>query len=82
MYSSGDFLSGRRKIIARNIRARRRVLELTQVDLADALGVSADRIRRIESGKASIDFEEVQPLCESLGIEDQNVLYQQDYYLR
>lgn len=80
MFGSEDSLVGRRKIIARNIRARRKVLDLTQGDLAEAIGVDKGRIGRIERGIASLDFEEIPPLCDLLGIEDHNILYQPDYF--
>ena len=50
------------------IRNRRRMLSLSQDDLAEATGVSRRFVYDVEQGKASAEFDRVMRLCAALGI--------------
>lgn len=52
----------------RFIAARRAAVNLTQQDLAEALGVSRDTIRRIEQGRADLSASQVLPVAAALNI--------------
>ncbi|MHC6595177.1 type II toxin-antitoxin system Y4mF family antitoxin [Arthrobacter sp. C152] len=59
-------LSGR---LAAEVRARRRVLRLTQRDLADMAGVSERFVRFVEQGKPSIQLDSLVAVLDTLGLE-------------
>ena len=59
-----------RKIIGKNLADRRRQLELTQREVADAIGQDYRWVQKREYGEASIDLEELPPLMEVLLIDD------------
>lgn len=69
-----------RKIIGDNIRARRKVLDLTQHDLSEAVGTTRQRIGRIEAGSTDLDFSEVPALATKLGLPDPLVLLQENLF--
>lgn len=50
------------------IAVRRRELGLRQVDLAELAGVSERFVRLLESGKASVRLDKVEPVLEVLGL--------------
>lgn len=51
------------------IRRRRKMLRLTQQDLADLAGVSVRFIRAVEHGKASIQLDSLLAVLHALGLE-------------
>ena len=55
--------------LAAVVRARRKDLRLTQVDLSDAAGVSTRAIFDLENGKASVTFKNLLTILEVLGLE-------------
>lgn len=54
--------------LARNIRAERTRLGLTQAQLAEALGVGEGVVQAIEVGRRTIAFVEMPGLCRALGV--------------
>jgi transcriptional regulator with XRE-family HTH domain len=59
-----------RKVIGDNLANRRRQLELTQREVAEAIGQDYRWVQKREYGEASIDLEELPPLMEVLMIDD------------
>ena len=51
------------------VRARRKDLGLTQVELSDAAGVSTRAIFDLENGKASVTFKNLLTILDVLGLE-------------
>ncbi len=49
-------------------RQRRKVLRLTQADLAELAGVSERFVRLVEAGKDTVRLDKLQPLLEVLGL--------------
>jgi len=74
-----DFVR-KRKIIGRNVRGRRKVLDLLQRDLAEPLDTSIQRIGRVEQGKAGLEFQEVTTVCEILNINDPKMLLEENAF--
>ncbi|MCU1519213.1 MAG: family transcriptional regulator, partial [Pseudarthrobacter sp.] len=56
-------------LLAREVRARRGQLGLTQRDLADMAGVSERFVRFVEQGKPSIQLDSLTAVLDTLGIE-------------
>lgn len=54
---------------AREVADRRRALGLRQLDLAVLAGVSERFVRELESGKATVRLDKVEPVLEVLGLE-------------
>lgn len=59
-----------RKIIGENLAERRRQLELTQKEVAEAIGQDYRWLQKREYGEASIDLEDLPPLLSVLQIDD------------
>lgn len=59
-----------RKVIGENLAERRRQLELTQKEVAEAIGQNYRWVQKREYGEASIDLEDLPPLLEVLQIAD------------
>ena len=57
------------KQIGTTLRERRKLLNVTQEDLADISGVSERTVRDIEKGLANPELESLMKLCEVLGLE-------------
>ncbi|WP_328700005.1 type II toxin-antitoxin system Y4mF family antitoxin [Arthrobacter sp. 9AX] len=55
--------------LAAEVRARRRVLRLTQQDLAQLAGVSERFVRFVEQGKPSVQLDSLLALLDTLGLE-------------
>lgn len=55
--------------LGHTVRARRKHLGLTQVDVADLAGVSVRFLRELELGKRSVQFDSVLAVLEVLGLE-------------
>lgn len=49
-------------------RQRRKVLRLTQADLAELAGVSERFVRLVEAGKDTVRLDKLRPLLEVLGL--------------
>jgi HTH-type transcriptional regulator / antitoxin HipB len=56
-------------LVAREVRARRTSLSLTQRDLADMAGVSERFVRFVEQGKPSVQLDSLVAVLETLGLE-------------
>lgn len=56
-------------LVAKEVRARRTDLRLTQRDLADLAGVSERFVRFVEQGKPSIQLDSLTAVLETLGLE-------------
>ncbi len=69
-----------RKIIGSNIRDRRSVLGLTQGDLAESFGSTADRVSRIEAGATGLDFSEVPGVAQALDLPNPLVLFEENIF--
>lgn len=54
--------------IGLTIRERRKILKITQGDLADISGISERTLRDIEKGLANPELESLIKLCEVLGL--------------
>lgn len=55
-------------MIARTIRERRKLLRLTQEDVAAAAGVSPKLVGMVESGKPSVQLDGVQKILHVVGL--------------
>lgn len=55
--------------LAAEVRARRRVLQLSQRDLAELAGVSERFVRFVEQGKRTVQLSSLLALLETLGLE-------------
>jgi HTH-type transcriptional regulator/antitoxin HipB len=55
--------------LATEVRARRRVLQLSQRDLAELAGVSERFVRFVEQGKRTVQLSSLLALLETLGLE-------------
>jgi transcriptional regulator with XRE-family HTH domain len=60
--------------IGLNILIRRRELNMTQSELAEAAGVSRNQISSIERGKTNFGMEALFAIAEALGVEYQELL--------
>ncbi|WP_416208852.1 helix-turn-helix domain-containing protein [Chloroflexus sp.] len=58
-----------RRLFGRRVRSLRRLRDLTQEDLADRTGLSAEYISRIERGLASPSFESIASIAKVLSVE-------------
>lgn len=56
-------------ILARLVRERRALLQLSQLDVADLAGVSERFIRFVEHGKTSVQLDSVLAVLDVLGLE-------------
>lgn len=56
-------------VLAKEVRARRAVLRLTQHDLAQLAGVSERFVRFVEQGKPSVQLDSLVAVLETLGLE-------------
>jgi transcriptional regulator with XRE-family HTH domain len=56
-------------VAAANIRAERARKKWRQVDLAEALGVSAATVSEMESGKRKVGLDDLIPLCRAFGVD-------------
>ncbi len=63
-----EALSIRRRKLRLLLRAMRRERGVTQVKLAERLGVAQSVVSKIERGERRIDFPEVEAVCEALGV--------------
>lgn len=54
--------------IAQAIRQRRRLLNLTQKQLADKVGTKAQRIAEIENDKANVSIDRLIEIAEAIGL--------------
>ena len=59
-------------LIGLNISYYRRVQKLTQVELAEAVGISSNYLSQIERGYKSISLEKLLRLAEILGVDEKN----------
>lgn len=57
------------KEIGATVRERRKILRITQEDLADISEISERTLRDIEKGLANPELESLTKLCELLGLE-------------
>lgn len=55
--------------LAKTVTQRRRHVGLTQRDLADLAGVSERLVRQVEAGKRTAQFDKVEAILTTLGIE-------------
>lgn len=53
--------------IAQFVRSRRKILKLTQVDLAEKSGVALTVIRKIEQGKENLSLQKVNHVLKMFG---------------
>jgi HTH-type transcriptional regulator/antitoxin HipB len=56
-------------LVAVEVRARRKALQLNQRDLADIAGVSERFVRFVEQGKPSVQVDSLLALLEALGLD-------------
>lgn len=68
------------QIIGANIAARRRQKNITQQQLADAIGTSRRTLQRVEEGKASIDLDALPKLLAALEIQNPMLLLRAAQY--
>ncbi|AKK04252.1 transcriptional regulator, y4mF family [Corynebacterium epidermidicanis] len=61
--------------VAGPVRERRKVLRLTQSELADLAEVSERFVREVESGKSSVQLDKLQEVLAVLGLELQIVQF-------
>ena len=55
--------------LARDVRARRKDLGLTQVELADLAGCSPRFVRALEGGKTTVQLDKLLAVLDVLGLE-------------
>lgn len=55
--------------LAEAIKQRRRLLKITQEDLAEIASVSLRSLKSIETGKANPTWNQMEKICEALGWE-------------
>ncbi|HET7414970.1 MAG TPA: type II toxin-antitoxin system Y4mF family antitoxin [Arthrobacter sp.] len=55
--------------LARQVRERRTLLQLSQIDVADLAGVSERFVRFIEHGKSSLQLDSLVAVLDVLGLE-------------
>ena len=55
--------------IGAELRRRRKWLRLTQLDVAELVGVNRRTISEVERGTASITLRNLIPICDALGID-------------
>ena len=63
-----DVLAGRRVKLRMLLRAIRRERHVTQVQLAERLGVPQSFVSKCETGERRLDFVEVEAVCEAVGM--------------
>ena len=75
-------MAGRdRRTIGANIRARRKALDLTQAQLAEAIGCGPDFVYRLERGERSLPFESYPRVAALLQIYDYSQLFKPRAFL-
>ena len=62
--------------IGRQIRLRRKDLDISQTNLAKAAGLGRHTIAKIESGRASLPFESAPAVAQMLQLESPMVLFE------
>lgn len=67
------------KVFAKNLRAFRMSLGITQEELAKRVGSTRSSINNYESGKSEPNFEMFCRLISQLGLEPDQLLYEQDF---
>lgn len=65
------------KLVGRNISDRRKILGLTQEEVADRLQITAAALSRIESGRTAPKFSRLRDIAEALGCATSD-LFQED----
>jgi len=55
--------------IGKNIKARRKMLKITQRTLAELAGVSINTLTKIERGEANPSFEVLEKILDTIGLE-------------
>jgi len=59
---------GSDSIVSQKIRQYRKIHNMTQEDLAEEVGISADYVSSIESGRRSVSMEKLMRICECLHV--------------
>lgn len=68
------------QVVGKNIAARRRVLELTQQELGEAIGYSRRQVGRIERGEVSLPTELLPAIGQILKLNNPLVLTREDVF--